>query len=277
MGKKINPTIYRLNTTATHLSKWFVSKQQFPQYLQQDVTIRRLLKNKLRDGGVSRIEIKRSSDQITLVIYTSKPGVIIGRSGSGIEEIKRTIKKGFFGSTKIKMNIEIEEVRRPDLDAALVMQNIINQLEKRVPFRRAMKRAIETVQQAGGKGVKVICSGRLNGVEIARTETLSHGSIPTHTLRADIDYARSAAQTIYGKIGVKVWIYRGQVFESKDAAKPVESRPMRNNNRNRNAAPRDSSRDNRGATGDAGKKSVRTYKRTIVKAQPKQPANVNAK
>lgn len=215
MGKKINPKIFRINTTATHLSKWFVTKQLFPQYLQQDVMMRKLLRKELREAGVARIEIRRSTDQLTFVIYTSKPGVIIGRNGSGIEKLKKMIKAQFFGSAKIKINLEIEEVRRPELDAELVRQSIVNQLEKRVPFRRAMKRAMESVLQAGAKGVKVICSGRLNGVEIARTETLSEGSIPSHTLRADIDYARGAAHTIYGSIGVKVWIYRGQIFKQE--------------------------------------------------------------
>jgi small subunit ribosomal protein S3 len=149
--------------------------------------------------------------------------VIIGRSGSGIEELKKQLKKKFFGSKKMHLSIEVEEVRNPDLDAELVVQSIAYQLEKRVPFRRAMKRAIEQVMAAGAKGVKIICSGRLNGVEIARTETLSQGSVPTHTLRADIDYSRGAAYTLYGAIGIKVWIYRGQVFADtkRQAVAPV--------------------------------------------------------
>lgn len=223
MGKKVNPRIIRLNTTTTHLSKWFAPKRQFADLLQQDVMIRKFLKKKLKDSGVSRIEIRRSNEQLNLLIRTSKPGVIIGRSGSGIELTKKQLKQKFFGSKKINISMEIEEVRQPDLDAELVAQNIIYQLEKRVPFRRAMKRSIEQVMAAGALGVKIICAGRLNGVEIARTETLSEGSVPTHTLRANIDYSRAAAHTLYGAIGIKVWIYKGQVFADAktEAAEPV--------------------------------------------------------
>ncbi len=215
MGKKVNPRVIRLNTTTSHLSKWFAPKRQFADWLRQDLGLRKFLKTKLRDAGVSRIEIRRSGEQLSVIISTSKPGVIIGRSGSGIEDLRRQIKRRFFGSRQMHLEIEIEEVRQPDLDAELVVQNIIYQLEKRVPFRRVMKRTIEQVMEGGAKGVKVICAGRLNGAEIARTEALSAGSVPTHTLRADIDYSRGAAHTIYGAIGVKVWIYRGQVFADK--------------------------------------------------------------
>ncbi len=262
MGKKVNPKIFRLNTATTHMSKWFVSKQQWPKYLQQDVMMRKWLRTDLKDAGVSRVEIRRATDQCNIVIATSKPGVIIGRNGSGIDRLRKELKRRFFGSEKVKINIEIEEVRRPDLDAELVMQNIIHQLEKRIPFRRAMKRAIESTRSAGSKGTKIICSGRLNGVEIARTETLSDGSSPSHTFRADIDYARGAAHTIYGSIGVKVWIYRGQVFEQ-----PVEKpKSMRSSNTN--------SRSNRETNSvPAPKTSTATVKtmkkRTIVKAKPK--------
>ncbi len=236
MGKKVNPRIIRLTTTTTHLSKWFAPKRLFADVLKQDVMIRKFLKTKLRDSGVARIEIRRSSEQMIIAIRTSKPGVIIGRSGSGIEEIKKSLKKKFFGSKKMVVSIEVEEVRHPDLDAELVVQNIIYQLEKRVPFRRAMKRTIEQVMAAGARGVKVICSGRLNGVEIARTETLSQGSVPTHTLRADIDYSRGAAHTLYGSIGIKVWIYRGQVFAD---TKRQEVAAVKPNPRERTSGRRD--------------------------------------
>lgn len=249
MGKKVNPKIIRLTTTTTHLSKWFASKQKFADVLRQDIMIRKFLKKKLRDSGVARIEIRRSSEQLTIAIRTSKPGVIIGRSGSGIEDIKKQLKKNFFGSKKMVVAIEVEEVRHPDLDAELVVQNIAYQLEKRVPFRRAMKRAIEQVMAAGAKGVKIICSGRLNGVEIARTETLSQGSVPTHTLRADIDYARGAAFTLYGAIGIKVWIYRGQVFADTKRQDAVPVKP----------APRERS------GGRFGKRTPGQSRRTIVK------------
>lgn len=266
MGKKVNPKIIRLNTTTTHLSKWFAPKQQFAQVLQQDVMMRKFLKVTLRESGVSRIEIRRSSEQINILIRTSKPGMIIGRNGSGVEELKRKLKKKFFGSHKMVLSIEIEEVRQPDLDAELVMQGVINQLEKRIPFRRAMKRAIEQVIGAGAKGVKIICSGRLNGVEIARTETLGEGSVPTHTLRADIDYTRGAAQTLYGKIGVKVWIYRGQVF---GGAKPTEAPRLRERSNSQKYNDR-----SRRSGGSSGANSV---KRTVVKSQSKPQSNTTSK
>ncbi|EKD79248.1 MAG: 30S ribosomal protein S3 [uncultured bacterium] len=228
MGKKVNPKIIRLNTTTTHLSRWFAPKRDFAKILQQDIRVRKYIRTKLRDGGVSRVEIRRANDQMNIHIRTSKPGVIIGRSGAGVEELKRQIKRQFFGSEKMKIFIEIEEVRNPDIDAELIMQGIVFQLEKRIPFRRAMKRAIEQVMQGGAKGVKIIVSGRLNGAEIARVETLSQGSVPTHTLRADIDYSRGVAKTIYGTIGVKVWIYRGQVFGKELPKEEVQpKKPVR--------------------------------------------------
>ncbi len=260
MGKKINPIILRMGITTSPTSKWFVSKRQFASYLQSDIQLRKALKIKLKDGGVSRIEVHRSAGKIKFVIYTSKPGVIIGRSGSGIEEIKRVIKKDFFGSEKIDIKIEIEEVRNPDMDAALVVQNVIYQLEKRVPFRRAMKRAIESVTQAGAAGVKIQCAGRLNGVEIARTETLVEGSIPTHTLRANIDYSRDAAQTIYGKIGIKVWIYKGQVFADQEKEEAEKSQKKMRGNRKRSS----------GKKKQHATKSKTRKKRTIVKGGTKK-------
>lgn len=248
MGKKVNPKIIRLNTTTTHLSKWFAPKRNFAKILEQDIRVRKYIRTKLRDGGVSRVEIRRANDQMTVHIRTSKPGVIIGRSGSGVEELKRQIKRRFFGSEKIHIQLEIEEVRNPDVDAELIMQGIVFQLEKRIPFRRAMKRSIEQVMQGGAKGVKIIVSGRLNGAEIARVETLSQGSVPTHTLRADIDYSRGVAKTIYGTIGVKVWIYRGQVFNHELPKETIQpKRP------NRERAP------------DKGKRVAGKSKRTVVK------------
>jgi small subunit ribosomal protein S3 len=255
MGKKVNPKIIRLTTTTTHLSKWYVPKRDFAKVLQQDVQMRKFLRTKLRDGGVSRVEIRRANEQITIHIRTSKPGVIIGRSGSGIEEIKKQLKKRFFGSQKMNVHLEVEEVRQPDMDSELVMQSIVYQLEKRIPFRRAMKRAIEQVMNAGGKGVKIIVSGRLNGAEIARVETLTQGSVPTHTLRADIDYARGAAKTLYGTIGVKVWIYRGQVFANEQPKAPVEQPKRQPRERDRQPS--------------RGKSVAGKSKRTVVKSQKK--------
>lgn len=212
MGKKINPKIFRLGTTVQPPSKWFANKKDFAVYLEQDQKIRKYLKTKYLNSGISKVEIKRSAGNIELIIYTSKPGVIIGRGGAGVEEIKKTIKRKFFGNKKINLVITIAEVNKPDLDAELLYQGMAVALTKRIPFRRVLKRAIEQAKRAGAKGIKVSVSGRLNGAEIAREELLAEGKIPAHTLRADIDYARGHVPTIYGLIGVKVWIYKGDVF-----------------------------------------------------------------
>lgn len=212
MGKKINPKIFRIGTIVQTQSKWFASKKDFPIFLQEDQLIRKYLKTKYLNSGISRIEIRRSSGNIELIIHTSKPGVIIGRGGAGVEEIKKTIKRKYFGSKKINIVITITEVAKPDLDAELTFQNMSVQLQKRIPFRRVLKRTLEQAKRAGAKGIKVEISGRLNGAEIARTEMLAEGKIPAHTLRANIDYARGHVPTIYGLIGVKVWIYKGDVF-----------------------------------------------------------------
>lgn len=218
MGKKINPKIFRLNTTQKHNSCWYASKQEFKQKLQEDVSVRRFIRLKLKDSGLARVLIERARGQITIILKTSKPGVIIGRGGKGLEDLKAEIKKLYFGNQKINIQLNIKEVEKPDLESELIVQQIIQQLEKRIPFRRAMKRAIEQVRRAGGKGIRIKISGRLNGAEIARTECLTDGKLPLTTLRADIDYARGAAHTLFGAIGVKVWIYKGTVFE-KDKVK----------------------------------------------------------
>jgi small subunit ribosomal protein S3 len=211
MGHKVNPRIFRIGISRQPVSRWFATRN-FALYLKQDTQIRSYLRKKLRDARVARIEVERSAQNLTILIYTSRPGVIIGRGGTGIEELKKEIKQKFLASEKVSLNITIHEVQKPDLEAELVLQNIVDQLEKRVAFRRAMKRAIEQVMKAGALGVKIIVSGRLNGAEIARTEALSAGKIPLQTLRADVDYSRGTARTTYGAIGVKVWVYRGEIF-----------------------------------------------------------------
>jgi small subunit ribosomal protein S3 len=218
MGQKVNPKAFRIGVIKTWDSKWF-AKHNFSLLLRQDVVIRKFLKGRLKDAGVAKIEIERSAENINIIIYAVRPGVIIGRSGVGIEDLKTELKKKIFNKEetkvpgKLSLNINIMEVDKPNLNAQIVMDNMIADLEKRIPFRRVMKQAISRVMRAGAKGVKVMVSGRLNGAEIARREMLAEGMLPLHKLRADIDYARGAAQTIYGKIGVKVWIYKGEVFE----------------------------------------------------------------
>lgn len=211
MGQKVHPRIFRMGIIGTWKSKWF-SKKDYAVFLEQDIRTRKYLAKRLRDAGLASIDIERSGDNVTINLHTSKPGVVIGRGGAGAEDLKKEIKKKFLDK-KAHLNINIHEVDRPDLSSPIICQNIIDQLEKRMPFRRVVKRAIEQVMQAGGKGVKIIVGGRLGGSEIARQEKFFQGSVPLHTLRADIDYSRGVAQTTYGVIGVKVWIYRGEIFK----------------------------------------------------------------
>lgn len=214
MGQKINPTSLRLNITDTWKSKWF-SKSHYVQQLQEDVKIREYLEKHLKKAGLVRIDIERLNDgTITVIIKTTKPGLIIGKGGAGIEELKKKIKTRLGIKQELKVNIE--EVREINLQAQVIANGIAEQLEKRVAFRKLMKQSLEQIMNAGAKGAKVSVAGRLNGADIARTEHLSTGKIPLHTLRADIDFARSTAFTTYGTIGVKIWIYKGDVFEERN-------------------------------------------------------------
>ena len=210
MGQKVNPIIFRMGQSQTWSSKWF-SNKDYATFLRQDLTIKKFLRGKLKEASVARIDIERSSGNIVVVIHTAKPGLVIGRGGEGVEVLKKQIQDELL-TEKTHLTINIIEIKNPNTSAELVLQSVIVDLEKRIPFRRAMKQAIGRVQKTGVKGVKVICSGRLNGAEIARRETLSWGSLPLHTIRADVDYSRGAAQTTYAKIGVKLWIYKGEKF-----------------------------------------------------------------
>jgi len=213
MGKKINPKIFRITTTKNWPSKWFALGKDYYKNAEQDVKVRKFLLRELREAGVDRIEIERGADKINVSIHTAKPGIIIGRGGAGAEELKKKIHSKFLKNYKSgAISLNIFEVDRPSLSAQIIVQAMILDLEKRMPFRRVMKQAINRVERAVALGVKVIVSGRLNGAEIAREEMLSSGKVPLQTLRADIDYARGFARTTYGTIGVKVWIYRGEKF-----------------------------------------------------------------
>ena len=222
MGSKVNPRSFRQTTTYALPSRWFATRQQYSLNLQKDILIRKLIQKSFRDGGIASVEIERSQGEIKIVVYTSKPGVVIGRGGVLIEETKKNIKQRFFGSEKMNVSISIQEVAEPDLQAELIYQAIRDQIEQRVPFRRAIKRAMEQVLRAGAKGCKIQIAGRLNGADIARTETIAQGQLPLHTLRANIDYSRGIATTVYGVIGIKVWIYKGEVFEKEKEAKAGE-------------------------------------------------------
>lgn len=211
MGQKVHPKSFRLPVTGAYNSRWF-SARAYPQLLKQDVQIRKYLMGKLTNAGLALIEIERSLQNLTVTIHTSKPGVVIGRGGQGIEILRQAIRRLHMGKGKYNVKLNVQEIDKPELSAQVVVGNIAEQIEKRLPFRRIMKNAIEQTMQAGAKGVKVMLAGRLNGAEIARTEMLSNGSLPLQTLRAGIDYGRGEAHTTYGKIGIKVWIYTGEVF-----------------------------------------------------------------
>jgi small subunit ribosomal protein S3 len=219
MGHKINPTSFRMNITEGWKSRWF-SKSHFSKQLMEDVKIREYLELHLKKAGLVRIDIERLNDgTITVIIKTTKPGLIIGKGGAGIEELKKKVKTKL--AIKQDLKINIEEIRDVNLQAQVIANGIAEQLEKRVAFRRLMKQSLEQIMNAGAKGAKVAIGGRLNGADIARTEHLSSGKIPLHTLRADIDFARSTAFTTYGTVGIKVWIYKGDVFEEKQSGGKV--------------------------------------------------------
>lgn len=208
MGQKVNPVGLRVGIIRDWESKWYAGKD-FGDLLLEDVKIREHLKNKLKDSAVSRIEIERAASRVNVTIHTAKPGMVIGKGGSEVENLRNEITKIAGGK---KVHINISEIKHPDLDAILVAESIAQQLERRVSFRRALKQAIQRTMRSGAKGIKTAVSGRLGGAEIARSEGYSEGTVPLHTLRADIDYGTAEAHTTYGRIGVKVWIYRGEVL-----------------------------------------------------------------
>ena len=208
MGQKVSPIGLRIGVNKSWESNWYADNKDFAKYLANDDKIRKFLAKKLKDASVSSVVIERNSKGTEVIINTAKPGVVIGHGGDEIEKLKAEIKK----LVNEEVSISIKEVKNPDLDAALVAENIARQIEGRVSFRIAQKRAVRNTMKAGAKGIKTLCSGRLNGAEIARSEGYNEGTTPLHTLRADIDYATAEADTTYGKIGVKVWIYKGEIL-----------------------------------------------------------------
>jgi small subunit ribosomal protein S3 len=225
MGKKVNPRVFRLGMSEAWRSRWY-SGRDFAKFLQQDVSIRRRLKKELRDAGIDRIDIERSRGEITINILAAKPGIIIGRGGSGIEDLKKKLKAKHLDKD-IKLSVNIKEVSAPNLSANIIVDAIRIDIEKRMPFRRVMKQNKDKVIKAGGQGVKIIVSGRLNGAEIARSEKVVEGKIPLQTLRSNIDYSRGVANTIYGVIGIKVWIYKGKYFEKKSDKETKKPAPVK--------------------------------------------------
>ncbi len=220
MGQKVNPKGFRVGVIRDWDSRWYARKE-YSDYLLEDYKIRKYLKNRLYTSGISRIEIERAAaGRVKVNIFTAKPGIVIGRGGAEVEALKVQLEK----MTGRKVNIYINEVKKPELDAQLVAESVAAALEKRIGYRRAMKQAVGRTMRLGAGGIKLMCAGRLGGAEIARTEWVSEGKVPLHTLRADIDYATAEANTTYGKIGVKCWIYKGEVLPEKAAPKKAEGR-----------------------------------------------------
>ena len=223
MGHKVHPKIHRTPFIFAWDSKWYAKKDQYPNVIEQEIKIRDFLAKKLKEAGIDAISIERTPKEVLVTILAAKPGVVIGRSGQGLEEIRKEIEKKILAfKTKVKLNIQA--VAQPALSAQIVGQSMASEIERRIPFRRVMKQAMEKVMTAGAQGVKFAVAGRLNGVEIARREVMGAGKMSLITLRSDVDYANVEANTIYGKIGIKVWIYKGEAFSRRDkfAKKDVE-------------------------------------------------------
>ncbi len=212
MGQKIHPIGFRLGIAADWRSKWYAEGRDYADFLHRDIAVRTYLEEKLKQASVSRIQIERPAKSAFVTIHTARPGVVIGKKGEDIERLRAETAK-MMGLHPNNVKVNIEEIRKPELDAKLVAESIASQLERRIMFRRAMKRAVGNAMRLGAEGIKISCGGRLNGAEIARTEWYREGRVPLHTLRADIDYATAKAHTTYGVIGIKVWIYKGEVFD----------------------------------------------------------------
>lgn len=234
MGQKIHPTGFRLAVLKNWSSKWYANNQNFATMLNEDIKVRSFLRSKLAHAAVSKIVIERPAKNARITIHSARPGVVIGKKGEDIELLKGKLQK----MMGVPVHINIEEVRKPEIDAQLIADSIASQLEKRVMFRRAMKRAMQNAMRLGAQGIKIMSSGRLNGIEIARSEWYREGRVPLHTLRADIDYATSEAKTTYGIIGIKVWVYKGDQSArgEQPVVKPAETEKRTRKTGGRNAA-----------------------------------------
>lgn len=263
MGQKIHPTGFRLSVTRDWSSRWFAPSGSYATMLHEDLKVREFLKKRLAHASVGRIVIERPAKNARITLFSARPGVVIGKKGEDIEVLKRELQK-IMG---VQVHVNIEEIRKPEIDAQLIADSIAQQLEKRIMFRRAMKRAMQNAMRLGAQGIKIMSAGRLNGAEIARTEWYREGRVPLHTLRADIDYGVSEAKTTYGIIGIKVWVYKGEMLGRNERPAVVEGE---NDVRRARRAPRNDTGDNRGAkrparrTGaeqsDADKSGKRTRK-----------------
>ena len=275
MGQKVNPHGMRVGINKDWSSKWYADKSSFADFLVEDNQIRAFVKKKLYNAGVSNVVIERpAADRVKVIVMAARPGMVIGRSGEGIDEFKKQLIK-MTGKT---VDVSIEEVRRTELDAQLTAESVAQSLERRTSFRRAMKQPISRTMKAGAKGIKIVCSGRLGGAEIARSEKYSEGNVPLHTLRADIDYGFAEADTTYGKIGVKVWINHGEILDKglKDAVPKSENdrrdkKGRRNDKRDRRSAGRSDRREGRRFDGREAKPEVKPATTRVRKA-PKAEA-----
>jgi len=284
MGQKIHPTGFRLSVSRNWASRWYASNRDFAGMLAEDIKVREYLKAKLKNAAVSRVLIERPAKNARITIFSARPGVVIGKKGEDIETLKRELASRL----GVPVSVNIEEVRKPEIDAQLIADSITQQLEKRIMFRRAMKRAMQNAMRLGAQGIKIMSAGRLNGIEIARTEWYREGRVPLHTLRADIDYATSEAKTTYGIIGVKVWVYKGDTLGRNDLpaaadpraeeerrprgprrdARPAGDRPARTGARRpagTNAAPTDGS-DKPAEAADAPKTAVKRVRKVAAPA-----------
>ncbi|MDM7463465.1 MAG: 30S ribosomal protein S3 [Tepidimonas taiwanensis] len=241
MGQKIHPTGFRLSVTRNWASRWYASNRDFAGMLADDIKVREYLRSKLKNAAVSRIVIERPAKNARITIYSARPGVVIGKNGEDIERLKKDLAT----MLGVPVAVNIEEIRKPEVDAQLIADSITQQLEKRIMFRRAMKRAMQNAMRLGAQGVKIMSSGRLNGIEIARTEWYREGRVPLHTLRADIDYGTSVAKTTYGTIGVKVWVYKGDNLGRNDVPS-LDSTPRPDDERRSRGPRRDGARQARG-------------------------------
>jgi small subunit ribosomal protein S3 len=231
MGQKIHPTGFRLAVTRDWGSRWYASNQEFSRKLAEDIKVREYLRKRLSHASLSRVLIERPAKNARITLYSARPGVVIGRKGEDIEALKRDLQK----IVGVPVHVNIEEIRKPEIDARLIADSIAQQLEKRIMFRRAMKRAMQNAMRLGAQGIKIMSSGRLNGAEIARTEWYREGRVPLHTLTANIDYGISEAKTTYGIIGIKVWVYKGEMLGRNE--QPVATEPEAENRRGRRGAP----------------------------------------
>jgi small subunit ribosomal protein S3 len=276
MGQKVNPHGMRVGINKDWSSKWYADKSNFADFLVEDNQIRAFVKKKLYNAGVSNVVIERpAADRVKVIVMAARPGMVIGRSGEGIDEFKKALVK-MTGKT---VEVSIEEVRRTELDAQLTAESVAQSLERRTSFRRAMKQPISRTMKAGAKGIKIVCSGRLGGAEIARSEKYSEGNVPLHTLRADIDYGFAEADTTYGKIGVKVWINHGEILDKglKDAVPKAETdrrdkKGRRNDKRDRRSAGRSDRREGRRFEGREAKPEVKPATTRVRKAPKAEPA-----